>query len=332
MTQLSKRKTSQSQAVPEPSRKPTTSYDKFFQHLNNNKLILLIALPGIALIFLLRYLPMFGIVVAFEDFQAATGFFSPWVGLRNFRLLFGSPVIWRLVRNTLLLNTIFIVVETLFSVGVALALNEVGRPWFRKLAQSIMFLPFFMSWTVVAMIVYGFFDYESGMINTVVKSLGIERLSFYSKPEWWPAILTILRVWKGTGSGCILYLAVLVGIDPQLYEAAQIDGASRWARIRRISLPLLTPTIVLVTLLAIGRIFYGDFGMIYAIVGNSASLYPTTDVIDTYIIRALQNTTNFGMSTAVGLSQSVLGFICVFGSNWIVKKWSEARGEDYSLF
>jgi putative aldouronate transport system permease protein len=195
-----------------------------------------------------------------------------------------------------------------------------------------MFLPFFMSWTVVAMLVYGFFDYEAGMINTILKDLGIERVSFYSKPEWWPVILTTLRIWKGTGSGCILYLAVLVGIDPQLYEAAQIDGASRWARIRRISLPLLAPTIILVTLLAIGRIFYGDFGMIYAIVGNSASLYPTTDVIDTYIIRALQSTTNFGMSTAVGLSQSVLGFICVFGSNWVVKRWSEARGEDYSLF
>jgi putative aldouronate transport system permease protein len=313
-------------------RKPTTAVGKFFQNLNANKLLLLIALPGIALIFALRYLPMFGIVVAFQDFQAKTGFLSPWVGFRNFRLLFGSPVIWRLVRNTLLLNTLFIVFETIFSVGMALALNEIGRPWFRKLSQSIMFLPFFMSWTVVAMIVYGFFDYEAGMINTVLKGLGIERMSFYSQPELWPVILTVLRIWKSTGSGCILYLAVLVGIDPQLYEAAQIDGASRWARIRHISLPLLVPTIILVTLLAIGRIFYGDFGMIYAIVGNSASLYPTTDVIDTYIIRALQGTTNFGMSTAVGLSQSVLGFTMVFGSNWIVKKWSEARGEDYSLF
>jgi putative aldouronate transport system permease protein len=315
----------------DPARK-TSRLQKFLGNLNRNRLLLLIALPAIVLIFALRYVPMFGIVIAFEDFQASTGFFSPWVGLRNFRLLFESPILGRLVRNTLLLNAVFIAVTTFFAVGMALVLNEIGRPFFRKVAQSIMFLPFFMSWTVVAMIVYGFFDYESGMINVILRDLGMERMTFYDKPNWWPLILTVLRVWKGTGSGCVLYLAVLVGIDPQLYEAAQIDGASRLARIRHISLPLLTPTIILVTLLAIGRIFYGDFGMIYAIVGDSASLYPTTDVIDTYIIRALQGTVNFGMSTAVGLSQSVLGFICVFGSNWIVKKWSERRGEDYSLF
>jgi putative aldouronate transport system permease protein len=271
-------------------------------------------------------------VVAFEDFRAETGFLSPWVGLHNFRLLFGSPVLWRIVRNTVVLNVMFLIATTIFSVGMALMLNELGRPLFKKVAQSIMYLPFFMSWTVVAMLLYGFFDYESGMINSVLKPLGISPVSFYDKPAWWPAILTVLRVWKGTGSGCILYLAVLVGIDSQLYEAAEIDGAGRWQRMRFISVPLLIPTIILVTLLDIGRIFYGDFGMIYTVVGDNALLYPTTDVIDTYIIRALSTTTNFGMSTAVGLSQSVLGFICVFGSNWIVKKWSQRRGEDYSLF
>lgn len=297
-----------------------------------NRLILLLALPGAVLIFLLRYIPMFGVVVAFQDFHAETGFLSPWVGLRNFNLLFGSPVIWRLVRNTISLNVLFLVAETIFSVGMALLLNELGRPLFKKITQSIMYLPFFMSWTVVAMLLYGFFDYQGGMINSVLRFLRMTPLSFYDKPEWWPAILTVLRVWKGTGSGCILYLAVLVGIDSQLYEAAEIDGANRWQRMRLISIPLLLPTIILLTLLSIGRIFYGDFGMIYTVVGSNALLYPTTDVIDTYIIRAMQTTTNFGMSTAVGLSQSVLGFICVFGSNWLVKKWSAKRGEDYSLF
>ena len=271
-------------------------------------------------------------MVAFEDFRAGTGFFSPWVGLKNFQLLFGSPVLWRIVRNTLVLNVLFIVSGTIAAVGMALMINELGKPLFKKLTQSIMYLPFFMSWTVVAMILYGFFDYDSGLVNNLLSGLGINVLSFYEKPELWPAILTILQVWKGTGSGCILYLAVLVGIDTGLYEAAEMDGASRWQRMRYISVPLLVPTIILVTLLAIGRIFYGDFGMLYAIIGNNALLYPTTDIIDTYIIRALQTTTNFGMSTAVGLSQSVLGFIAVFGSNWIVKKWSQRRGEDYSLF
>jgi len=304
----------------------------FLHAIFSNRLIILLALPGAVLIFLLKYVPMFGIVVAFEDFRADTGFLSPWVGFDNFRLLFGSPVLWRIIRNTISLNVLFIIVTTIFSVGMALMLNELAHPLFKKLTQSIMYLPFFMSWTVVAMLLYGFFDFESGMINSVIKLFGASPVSFYDKPDWWPAILTILRVWKGTGSGCILYLAVLVGIDFQLYEAAEIDGASRWQRLRFISLPLLTPTIILVTLLAIGRIFYGDFGMIYTVVGDNALLYPTTDVIDTYIIRALTTTTNFGMSTAVGLSQSVLGFICVFGSNWIVKKWSQRRGEDYSLF
>jgi putative aldouronate transport system permease protein len=331
MIQLSKSKAA---ALNEPRvlRREHRGVWSILDEIRKNHLILLLALPAIILIFLLRYIPMFGVVVAFQDFHAETGFLSPWVGFRNFELLFGSPVIWRLVRNTIFLNVLFLVAETTFSVGTALMLNELGKPLFKKVTQSVMYLPFFMSWTVVAMILYGFFDFEGGMVNSVLRTLGISPVSFYDKPEWWPIILTILRVWKGTGSGCILYLAVLVGIDYQLYEAAEIDGASRWQRMRLISMPLLLPTIILLTLLAIGRIFYGDFGMIYTVVGSNALLYPTTDVIDTYIIRALQTTTNFGMSTSVGLSQSVLGFICIFGSNWLVKKWSEKRGEDYSLF
>ncbi|TFG71431.1 MAG: sugar ABC transporter permease [Anaerolineales bacterium] len=331
MIQLTK-KSASGNLNPQVSPVKRTGLGQFFGILWDNNLIILLALPGIALIFLLRYVPMFGIVVAFEDFRAGTGFLSPWVGLKNFQLLFGSPVLWRIVKNTLVLNVLFISVGTVAAVGMALMINELGKPLFKKLTQSIMYLPFFMSWTVVAMILYGFFDYDSGLINNLLSGLGIDVLSFYEKPEWWPAILTILHVWKSTGSGCILYLAVLVGIDTGLYEAAEMDGASRWQRMRFISIPLLLPTISLVTLLAIGRIFYGDFGMLYAIIGSNALLYPTTDVIDTYIIRALQTTTNFGMSTAVGLSQSVLGFIAVFGSNWIVKKWSKSRGEDYSLF
>jgi putative aldouronate transport system permease protein len=306
-----------------------------FSLLNNlahNKLLLILALPGLLLIFLINYAPMFGIVIAFEDFQAKSGFFSPFIGLKNFELLFGSPVVVRLVLNTLFLNALFITCETIVSVGMALVINEVGNRWLRRIYQSVMFMPFFMSWAVVSMLLFGWFDYEVGLLNVALRSFGLDRISFYDNPSIWPSILAVLRVWKGTGSGCILYLAVLVSIDPQLYEAAAMDGAGRLARIRHISLPLLLSTIILLTLLAIGRIFYGDFGMIYAIVGNSATLWPTTDVIDTYIIRALQSTANFGLSTSVGLSQSVLGFICVFGANWIVKKWSQRRGEDHSLF
>jgi len=315
-----------------PVTRKHSSLREFVDYMVENWTLLLLALPGVILIFLLRYIPMFGIVVAFQDFQAKKGFLSPWVGLRNFQLLWTAPVVGRIVRNTIMLNVIFIVSGTFFSVLVAILLNEIHCTLFRRLCQSIMFLPYFMGWTVVAMILYGLIDYQIGTINVMLAKFGRERIVFANDPAPWPWILMILRIWKGTGSGSIIYLAVLAGIDPQLYEAAAIDGASRLQRVWYISMPMLVPTIILLTLLAIGGIFYGDFGMIYAVVGPRAVLYPTTDVIDTYIIRALQSTLNFGMSTAVGLSQSILGFICVFGSNWLAKKYSERRGEDYSLF
>lgn len=303
-----------------------------WDYSRENWVLFLLGLPGIALLFAIRYIPMFGVVIAFEDFRPQTGFFSSWVGLRNFALLWNSPVVVRLVRNTILLNVMFLVATTFFSVLVALLLNEVRVRWFQKVTQSIMFLPFFMGWSVVSMIVFGLLDPEFGTINKLLVALGSQPTTFMSRPEAWPWILTITRVWRDTGAGCIIYLAVLTGLNLELFEAAAIDGASRLQRIWRISLPLLVPSIILLTLLAIGNIFYGDFGMIYAIVQERANLYPTTDVIDTYIIRALQSSMNFGMSTAVGLSQSILGFIFVFGSNRLVKWYSRRRGEDYSLF
>jgi putative aldouronate transport system permease protein len=293
----------------------------------DNWTLIFLALPGVALVFALKYIPLFGTVVAFEDFRFDQGFFSPWVGLRNFRLLWGSPVLFRIVRNTLLLNTLFIVSGTFFAVLIALLLNEVRSKFVRGIYQWLMFLPFFMGWSLVAMVLYGMIDYEVGTFNMLLKNLGLERIAMMNKPKLWPWLLTVIRIWKGTGSGCIVYLAVLVGINPELYEAAAMDGAGRLQRMWYISLPSLLPTVVILTLLAIGRIFYGDWGMIYALVGNNALLYPTTEVIDTYILRALQSNVNFGMSAAVGLSQSILGFILVYGTNQLAKKYF-----DYALF
>lgn len=295
-------------------------------------MLFLLALPGLTLLLLLQYVPMFGSIVAFEDFSPRTGFFSPWVGLRNFRLLWESPVVARIIRNTVMLNTMFITAGTICSVGMALLLNEVRSRWFKRVAQSLMFLPFFMGWTIVAMIVYGIIDYDVGTLNVLLRQAGMQRIVFTNQPAPWPWILTLVRIWKDTGANCIIYLAALVGIDPQLYEAAAIDGAGRLQRMRYVSLPALLPTVILLTLLAVGKIFYNDFGMFYALVGGRASLYPTTDVIETYIFRALQTNTNFGMSTAVGLSQSLLGFICVLGSNLLARRYSRARGESYHLF
>lgn len=305
---------------------------RWLRYWVENWTLILLALPGAALIFALRYIPMFGIVVAFQEHNARTGFLSPWVGLKNFQLLFASPVLVRLVRNTIFLNVLFIVAGTFFAVLVALALNEVRFGLFKRVSQSLIFLPFFVGWTLVAMVLYGIISYDNGTLNALIVSLGGERVSFTNRPELWPWILTALRVWKGTGSSCVIYLAALAGIDMQLYEAAAMDGASRLQTIRLINLPLLVPTIVLLTLLAVGTIFFGDVGMIYAVVGTRGTLFPTTDVIDTYVIRSLGNNFNFGISTAIGLVQSVLGFILVFGSNWMAKRYSQKRAEDYALF
>jgi putative aldouronate transport system permease protein len=310
----------------------TNQLPKTLQYLKDNWTLLLLGLPAILFILAFSYFPMFGTVIAFQDYSPKTGFFSPFVGLRNFRLLWESPVVLRLVQNTIGLNLMFIVSTTFFSVLVALLLNEVRSITFKRLTQSVMFLPFFMGWTLVSLVLYGLIDYQVGTINSVLVKFGMERILLTDKPELWPWILTIIRIWKGTGAGCIIYLAALSGVDQQLYEAAAIDGAGRWARMRYISLPSILPVIVILTLMSIGGIFFGDYGMLYAIIGNKASLFPTTDVIDTYVIRALRNNANFGMSTAVGLVQSVLGFICVFGSNWLVRKYSTRRGENLALF
>jgi putative aldouronate transport system permease protein len=305
---------------------------KSLRYLRDNWTLFMLGLPAILLILAFSYFPMFGGVIAFQDYSPKTGFLSPFVGLRNFRLLWESPVVLRLVRNTLGLNVMFIMCSTFFAVLMALLLNEVRTTWFKRIAQSVMFLPFFMGWTLVSLVLYGLIDYQVGTVNSMLVMFGMERVMVTDKPELWPWILTIIRIWKGTGAGCIIYLAALTGIDQQLYEAASIDGAGRWARMRHISLPGILPVIIILLLMSIGGIFYGDYGMLYAIIGNKASLYPTTDVIDTYVIRALRNNANFGMSTAVGLVQSVLGFICVFGANWMVKKYSERQRENLSLF
>ncbi len=306
---------------------PGARWWAFAQYLRHNWTLAFLALPGVVLVFLLRYLPMFGIAVAFQDYRLESGFLSPWVGLRNFRVLWGSPVLVRIVRNTLLLNAMFIVATTFFAVLVALALNEVRSRTIRGIYQWLMFLPFFMGWSVVALILFSLTDYEIGTLNMALKSLGLERIPIRNQAALWPWVLTTVRVWKDTGSGCIIYLAALMAVNPELYEAAAMDGADRLRRVWHISLPALIPTIITLTLIAIGNIFFADWGMIYALVGENALLYPTTDVIDTYILHALKSSVNFGIASATGLSQSVLSFVLVYGTNRLAKKYF-----DYGLF
>lgn len=328
LTQLKNKK----QPIPMDPGKKKTAAVRFLRYLRENWLLYVIAGPGLVAILAFTYMPLLGNVIAFEDYSPVTLFRSPWVGMRNFRMLTTSAIFGRLVFNTLFLNILFITAETISGVFLALLLNDLTHRWFKSISQSLMFLPYFIGWPVVGVMLMSFIDYDMGIFNMVLTGLGFEKVAFTNTPAIWPWLLTFIRIWKGAGAGCIIYLAALANIDPQLYEAAAIDGASRFQRMRHISLPLLTGTIILLVLLSIGKIFYGDVGMIYALIRDYAELYPTTDVIDTYLLRALRVNSDYGFSAAVGMLQSVVGFILVMGSNWIVRKISARKEENYALF
>jgi len=277
--------------------------------------------PAILLIMLFNYVPMFGLVIAFQNFNAIDGIFgSPWVGFRNFEFFFTSQDAWRITWNTLFLNSVFIVTGLVFQVTLALLLYEVKKKFFIKTYQTVMILPHFISWVIAAYMLYAFLNPAHGVANATLVRFGFEPIAWYHRPELWPWILTISNLWKTAGIGCIMYYAALMGIDPTYYEAAQIDGATKWQSIRHISIPMLKPIMIIMTILALGGIFRADFGMFFQLTRDSGLLYRTTDVIDTYIFRALRTIGNPGMSAAVGLYQSVIGFICILSANFAVRK------------
>lgn len=285
--------------------------------------LLLLCLPGILFFLIFSYLPMFGIVIAFQDFNVVKGFFgSKFVGLRNFKFFFQSPSAPKVIFNTLYLNTLFIITGLIMSLTIAITLSEVKGKVFKKITQSIAILPHFMSWTIVAMMLTIFLSSSNGVVNKMIEALGGESISFYTTPGVWPAILVILKAWQGAGFGSIVYLAAIMGIDQEIYEAAAIDGATKLKTIFHITLPMLKSTIVILLIMNVGKIFNGDFGMVYALVGSNSVLYPTTDIIDTYVYRSLMELGDMGMSAAVGLSQSIVGFILVMITNKIANKLS----------
>lgn len=285
-----------------------------------NKALLLLCAPAIAWFLLFAYTPLLGLVIAFMDYSPAKGFSSPFVGFSNFKFFFGSSNFYTVTFNTLFLNTLFISTTMFTSIAIALLLSEINNKMFKRVTQSMVILPHFISWTVIALISEALLKTDGGFFNIVLNLFGQESITFYQTSSAWPAILTILRIWQGAGYGSILYLATLTNIDTGVIEAAQIDGATAFGVIRYIKLPLLRGTAVLLLIMAIGKIFNGDFGMIYALVGTNSVLYPTTDVIDTYVYRQLMEASNMGMSSAVGLYQSVMGLIMVIISNGIARK------------
>ncbi|GMK47876.1 ABC transporter permease [Paenibacillus glycanilyticus] len=293
------------------------------RELFKNRTLLLMFLPVAVLLFLFNYLPLAGLVIAFKDFDFTKGIFgSDWMDplFDNFDYLFSSDTAFRAVRNTILLNALFITVGLIFEVGFALLLNEVRNKYFKRVSQSLTFLPFFISWIVVGVFAYNLLDFESGAVNHFLTTIGLKPIDFYSEAGLWPIILTIAIRWKATGYGTIIYLAALTSVDNSYYEAASIDGATRWQQIRYISLPMLRPTIIILTLLAVGRIMNADFGMFYAMVGDASLLFPTTDVIDTFVYRSLRKSGDIGMASAAGFLQSMIAFVLVIASNYAARK------------
>ena len=282
----------------------------------------LMMLPALLYLLINNYIPMAGMVIAFKKLNFAKGIWaSPWAGLKNFKFLFASRDAWVITRNTLLYNVAFILVNMVVGIAIAILITEVRNTKLKKLYQSAILLPFLMSMVILSYIVYALLSAENGLVNNSILPLfHMDPIQWYQKPKYWPAILIIANCWKGVGYGCLKYIASLIGIDPSFYEAARLDGASKWQEITKITLPSLVPTIITLLLLSIGRIFYSDFGLFYQVPMNSGVLVPTTNVIDTYVYRALIEQGNISMSSAAGVYQSLVGFCVVMLSNWIVRR------------
>ena len=282
----------------------------------------LMMLPALLYLLINNYIPMAGMVIAFKKLNFAKGIWaSPWAGLKNFKFLFASKDAWIITRNTLLYNVAFILVNMVVGIAIAILITEVRNTKLKKIYQSAILLPFLMSMVILSYIVYALLSAENGLVNNSILPLfHIDPIQWYQKPKYWPAVLIIANCWKGVGYGCLIYIASLIGIDPSFYEAARLDGASKWQEITKITLPSLVPTIITLLLLSIGRIFYSDFGLFYQVPMNSGVLFPTTNVIDTYVYRALIEQGNISMSSAAGVYQSLVGFCVVMLSNWIVRR------------
>ena len=278
--------------------------------------------PGLIYLFINNYMPMAGLVVAFKNYNVVDGIFgSPWAGLSNFTYLFNDA--WTITRNTLLYNIVFIIINLILGIAFAIFICDIRSKACKTIYQSAILLPFLMSIVIVSYITFAFFSGDNGMLNkTILPFFGKEAINWYSESKYWPVILVIVNTWKGVGYGCLIYISSISGIDPSFYEAAELDGASKWKQIRYITLPSIVPSVITLTLLNIERIFYSDFGLFYQVTQNSGQLYDTTNVIDTYVYRALLQSGNIGMASAAGFYQSIVGFACVLLANVVVRKLS----------
>ncbi len=298
------------------------------KRFKNNKELLLLTIPGAIWFLVFAYLPMFGVVVAFKRWRIHGGFFeslfnSKWVWFDNFKFLFKSSDAWLITKNTVLYNLVFIVLGIVLPVTLAILLNELINKKLAKFYQSSMFLPYFLSWVVVSYCLYAFLSPEKGYINGLIGAMGGEGISWYTEPKYWPFIIVFMSQWKAVGYGTVVYLASICGIDKSYYEAAMIDGATKFQQIKYITLPLLKPVMIIMFITSVGGMFRGDLGLFYQLPKDSGALYSVTNVIDTYVYRGLMNLGDIGMSSAASLYQSFVGLILIVTSNAIVRKVDE---------
>ncbi len=285
----------------------------------------LMFLPGAVYLFINNYIPMGGLVVAFKQYNVRKGIFgSPWYGLKNFEFLFYTPDAWVITRNTLLYNMAFIIINTVLGIIFAIFICDTVNKKLQKTYQSAILFPYLMSAVIVGYIVYAFLSQSTGIMNkTILPALGADAVNWYSEAKYWPFILIFTNTWKGIGYGCLIFISGINGIDPSYYEAAELDGATKWQQIKNITLPSLTPVVITLTLLSVGRIFYSDFGLFYQVPRNSGMIYSATNVIDTYVYRGLMQQANVGMSAAAGFYQSIVGFLLVLTANLAVRRFSK---------
>ncbi len=283
--------------------------------------IYIMMLPGLIYLVINNYMPMPGIVLAFKKYSAKFGIYrSPWNGLKNFTYLFSTPDALVITRNTILYNVAFIIINLIFAVAVAIILSELTGKG-KKFYQSVILLPHLLSAVIISYLVFAFLSADNGFINnSILKPLGKEPIGWYDNAKYWPFILVFVNLWKGIGYNCIIYLSTILGFDRSYYEAARIDGATKWKQITKITLPLLRPTIIMLSLMAVGRIFYSDFGLFYQVPRNSGALFPVTNTIDTYVYRALIEQGDITKSAAAGVYQSLVGFVLILSANLLVRK------------
>lgn len=301
----------------------------FFHELIRNRILFLMLLPTLVFFFINSYIPMVGIYYAFTQFDFNTSLFeAKFVGLQNFRFLWQSGTLAKLTLNTVGYNAAFILFGNVLAIVCAILLNELKGRYFKKIAQSVMFLPYFVSFVILSVIVYNIFNYDNGFLNTLLVQLGSERVDVYNKPWVWIFLIILFYLWKNLGYSMVIYLAAITGISDEYYEAAKMDGANIFQRIWYITVPMLKSTFVVLLLFALGSIMKGQFDLFYQLIGNNGVLYNTTDILDTYVYRSLKVTFDVGMASAAGVYQSLFGFILIMTVNYIIRKLND----EYALF